>query len=88
MVGLEEPKMLHVDWDTTAAHERRDMISFMQKEIYDQPEALHNTIMPRIHNGHADFSADNISDDIFKGVNRVIVTACGTAWHAGLVEDI
>ena len=40
--------------------------------------------MPRIHNGHADFSADNISDDIFKGVNRVIVTACGTAWHAGL----
>ena len=58
---------------------------FMLKEIYDQPEALHNTIMPRIHNGHADFSADNISDDIFKGVNRVIVTACGTAWHAGLV---
>ena len=82
--GVEEPKMLHVDWDTTAA-QKGGYDFFMQKEIYDQPEALHNTIMPRIHNGHADFSADNISDDIFKGVNRVIVTACGTAWHAGLV---
>ena len=81
--GVEEPKMLHVDWDTTAA-QKGGYDFFMQKEIYDQPEALHNTIMPRIHNGHADFSADNISDDIFKGVNRVIVTACGTAWHAGL----
>ena len=30
-------------------------------------------------------SADNISDDIFKGVNRVIVTTCGTAWHTELV---
>ena len=82
--GVEEPKMLHVDWDTTAA-QKGGYDFFMQKEIYDQPEALHNTIMPRIHNGYADFSADNISDDIFKGVNRVIVTACGTAWHAGLV---
>ena len=44
---VEEPKMLHVDWDTTAA----------QKGGYD----------------------------FFKGVNRVIVTACGTAWHAGLI---
>ena len=82
--GVEEPKMLHVDWDTTAA-QKGGYDFFMQKEIYDQPEALHNTIMPRIHNNRADFTADNISDDIFKGVNRVIVTACGTAWHAGLV---
>ena len=63
--GVEEPKMLHVDWDTTAA-QKGGYDFFMQKEIYDQPEALHNTIMPRIHNGHADFSADNISDDILK----------------------
>lgn len=41
--------------------------------------------MPRLHNGRADFSADNISDDIFKNINRVVVTACGTAMHAGLV---
>ena len=81
---VEEPKMLHVDWDTTAA-QKGGYDFFMQKEIYDQPEALHNTIMPRIHNNRADFTADNISDDIFKGVNRVIVTACGTAWHAGLI---
>lgn len=78
------PKMLHVDWDTTAA-QKGGYDYFMQKEIYDQPEALHNTVMPRLHNGHADFTADGISDDIFKGINRVIVTACGTAMHSGLI---
>jgi glucosamine--fructose-6-phosphate aminotransferase (isomerizing) len=41
--------------------------------------------MPRIHNGKVDFSADKISDDLFTGINRVIVTACGTAMHSGLV---
>lgn len=79
-----EPKMLHVDWDTTAA-QKGGYDYFMQKEIYDQPEAVKNTIMPRIHNGRVDFTADKISDDLFKDVNRVIVTACGTAMHAGLV---
>lgn len=78
------PKMLHVDWDTTAA-QKGGYDYFMQKEIYDQPEAVKNTIMPRIHKGKVDFSADNISDDIFTDVNRVIVTACGTAYHSGLV---
>lgn len=78
------PKMLHVDWDTTAA-QKGGYDFFMQKEIFEQPEALKNTVMPRLHNGRADFSADNISDDIFKDINRVVVTACGTAMHAGLV---
>lgn len=78
------PKMLHVDWDTTAA-QKGGYDYFMQKEIYDQPEAVKNTIMPRIHKGKVDFSADNINDDIFTDINRVIVTACGTAYHSGLV---
>lgn len=80
----ETPKMLHVDWDTTAA-QKGGYDYFMQKEIYDQPEALTNTVAPRLHNGHVDFSADGISDELFQGVNRVIVCACGTAMHAGLV---
>ncbi len=78
------PKMLHVDWDTTAA-QKGGYDYFMQKEIYDQPEAVKNTILPRIHNGKVDFSADKINDELFEGVNRVIVTACGTAMHSGLV---
>lgn len=81
---VTEPKMLHVDWDINAA-QKGGYDYFMQKEIYDQPEAVTNTIMPRIHNGKVDFSADKISDDLFKDINRVIITACGTAMHAGLV---
>lgn len=76
--------MLHVDWDTTAA-KKGGYDYFMQKEIYDQPEAVKNTLAPRIHDGKVDFSADKISDDLFKDVNRVIITACGTAMHSGLV---
>lgn len=78
------PKMLHVDWDTTAA-QKGGYDYFMQKEIYDQPDALTNTVAPRLHNGQIDFSADGISDDLFKGINRIIFSACGTAMHAGLV---
>lgn len=78
------PKMLHVDWDTTSA-QKGGYDYFMQKEIYDQPEAVKNTISPRIHNGKIDFSADKIDDELFKGINRIIVTACGTAMHSGLV---
>lgn len=57
----------------------------MMKEIHEQPDALKNTITPRCINGMPDFSADQVSDDIFRNVNRVIITACGSAMHAGLI---
>lgn len=57
----------------------------MMKEIREQPEALRNTIAPRVVNNMPDFSTDQVSDDIFQDINRVIITACGTAMHAGLI---
>ena len=57
----------------------------MMKEIHEQPEALLNTIRPRIVNNLPDFTADGVKDDIFEGINRIIITACGTAMHAGLM---
>lgn len=79
-----EPKMLHVNWDVASAR-KGGYDYFMLKEIHEQPEALKNTIGPRMVNGLPDFSEDHIPDSLFTDINRVIITACGTAMHAGLV---
>ncbi len=79
-----EPDMLHVNWDMAAAR-KGGYEYFMLKEIHEQPESLHNTISPRIKDGLPDFSADNIPDSLFTDINRIVITACGTAMHAGLI---
>lgn len=79
-----EPDMLHVNWDMAAAR-KGGYEYFMLKEIHEQPESLHNTISPRIKDGLPDFSADNIPDSLFADINRIVITACGTAMHAGLI---
>lgn len=78
------PYIHHISWDVAAA-KKGGYDYFMMKEIHEQPEALRNTIRPRMVNGLPDFSADNVSDDIFKNINRIVITACGTAMHAGLM---
>ncbi len=80
-----EPEMLHVSWDIAAA-QKNGYPHFMLKEINEQPESIRSTITPRIlKSGVVDFNGDSIPDEIFKNFNRVIITACGTAMHAGLV---
>ncbi len=79
-----EPDMLHVNWDMAAAR-KGGYEYFMLKEIHEQPESLHNTISPRIKDGLPDFSADNIPDSLFSDISRIVITACGTAMHAGLI---
>ncbi len=78
------PRMLHVTWDMTAA-KKGGYPHFMLKEIHEQPESLRNTILPRVQNKLPDFTADNIPDSLFHGISRIIITACGTAMHAGLI---
>ncbi len=81
------PKMLYVDWDMTAA-QKGGYPHYMLKEIHEQPESLRSTIMPRIKNKLPDFTADGIPDQVFDGISRIIITACGTAMHAGLVGRV
>lgn len=78
------PKMLHVNWDVAAA-KKGGYDYFMLKEIHEQPDSLRNTITPRIVNGLPNFQTDNIPDEVFTDINRIVITACGTAMHAGLV---
>lgn len=79
-----EPKMLHVNWDVASAR-KGGYDYFMLKEIHEQPTALRNTIGPRVIEGLPNFREDHIPDELFKNINRIIITACGTAMHAGLV---
>lgn len=77
-------KLLHVDWDVSVAR-KNGYDTFMQKEIHDQPEAFKNTITPRIKNSLPSFDTDHIPDSLFQNIHRIVITACGTAMHAGLI---
>lgn len=79
-----EPQMLTVNWDITSA-QKGGYPFFMLKEIYEQPDAIRNTIAPRINQELPDFTEDGVDDAIFKDCKRISIVACGTAMHAGMV---
>lgn len=79
----------HVEWDMDAA-EKGGYPHFMIKEINEQPKACKDTMRPRIikdGNGKAtDVYFEEKSIDVsWKKTKRVVITACGTAYHAGIV---
>jgi glucosamine--fructose-6-phosphate aminotransferase (isomerizing) len=73
-----------VSWDAAAA-EKGGWSSFMAKEVAEQPEAVANTIRGRIQDGQVVIPELDGLDELFIGINRVIITACGTASYAALV---
>ena len=79
----------HVEWDMEAA-EKGGFQHFMLKEIHEQPKGLTDTMRPRIikdGNGvptDVFFEENNMDKDWCKA-KRVVITACGTAYHAGMV---
>jgi glutamine---fructose-6-phosphate transaminase (isomerizing) len=73
-----------VDWDDEAA-EKGGYETFMLKEIHEQPDAVAETLADRIHSNTIDLGDIGISDEELKGLRRVLVVACGTAYHAGVV---
>ena len=83
---IKEP--FHVDWDISSA-EKGGYAHFMLKEIYEQPKALNDTLRPRLvkeNNRNVDINFDEVTfDDTWKNAERVVITACGTAYHAGAV---
>ncbi|MBT7458199.1 MAG: glutamine--fructose-6-phosphate transaminase (isomerizing) [Flavobacteriaceae bacterium] len=62
---------------------------FMLKEIYEQPQAITDTFRGRLHlqDRRIVLSGVEAHADRFKQANRIIVIACGTSWHAGLVGE-
>jgi glucosamine--fructose-6-phosphate aminotransferase (isomerizing) len=69
--------------------EMGDYDHYMLKEIFEQPEALRNTMRGRLDedNATAVFGGLNLSPADLLQVNRIVFTACGTSWHSGLVGE-
>jgi glutamine---fructose-6-phosphate transaminase (isomerizing) len=61
----------------------------MLKEIFEQPESIKNVLRGRLDRDSATavFGGFNLTPQQLRAVNRIIMTACGTSWHAGLVGE-
>jgi len=75
----------HVSWDPIMA-EKGGYKHFMQKEIFEQPRAVRDTILNRISQDTGKVFLDEmqISDAEFRAFEKVRIVACGTSWHAAL----
>ena len=77
-----------IEWDL-ATIERGGFSHFMLKEIFEQPESFTNTVRGHLleDEGSARLRGLNMTDEQLNRIDRVIITACGTSWHAGLIGE-
>ncbi|MYR09232.1 glutamine--fructose-6-phosphate transaminase (isomerizing), partial [Streptomyces sp. SID724] len=82
---LAEVREYHVDWDASAA-EKGGYASFMLKEIADQPQAVADTLLGRV-DGEGALHLDEVRIPAaeLREVDKVVIVACGTAFHAGMI---
>jgi glutamine---fructose-6-phosphate transaminase (isomerizing) len=74
-----------ISWDEAAA-EKGGYETFMLKEIYEQADAVAETIADRLPNDDGvDLSELELDDSYLRGIQRIVIVACGTSYHAGLV---
>ncbi len=83
-----ERKETLVSWDPISA-EKGGYAHFMLKEIHEQPKAIIDTIRDSVDASkkHIIFKHLNLSDKDIKRIKRVVLTACGTSWHAALIGE-
>jgi glucosamine--fructose-6-phosphate aminotransferase (isomerizing) len=73
-----------VDWDEEQA-EKGGYETFMLKEIHEQADAVAETLAGRLGEDGVELEDLGVSDEFLKDVRRVVILACGTSYHAGLV---
>ncbi|HZA19960.1 MAG TPA: glutamine--fructose-6-phosphate transaminase (isomerizing), partial [Actinomycetota bacterium] len=75
---------VHVEWDIEAA-EKGGYEDFMLKEIFEQPEAVRNTMRGRLDpEGHVTLDEMRLTADDIRRIDKVVVVACGTSFHSGM----
>ena len=75
-----------IQWDPVMA-EKAGYKHFMRKEIFEQPWALQETVLGRVYEEHGRIFLGELEldDQALQGVEKVVILACGTSWHAALV---
>ena len=83
-----DPYIEKLQWDLELI-QKGGYDHFMLKEIFEQPEALRNTLRGRIDLKNKSVQLNGVSafEDKFLNTKRIIIVACGTSWHAGLVGE-
>ncbi len=78
-----EKESVKIEWDVNAA-EKNGYEHFMLKEMYEQPKAITDTFSPRIKDGQIVIEELNMSDDEIRNIKKLMIVACGSAYHAGM----
>ena len=81
---VEHKDVEPVDWDDEVA-EKGGYESFMLKEIYEQPEAVRETIGDRARRGKLVLEGIGLNELEIQNLRRIVIVACGTAYHAAVV---
>jgi glutamine---fructose-6-phosphate transaminase (isomerizing) len=82
--AVERP-VQHISWDPIMA-EKGGFKHFMQKEIFEQPRAVRDTLVGRVSldSGKVFLDEMDITEEEFRAFQNIKIVACGTSWHAGL----
>ncbi|NBJ03683.1 glutamine--fructose-6-phosphate transaminase (isomerizing) [Lachnospiraceae bacterium] len=78
-----EKESTHIDWDVDAA-EKGGYEHFMLKEMYEQPKAISDTFSPRLKGKEIVIEELGMSDEDILSVKKMMIVACGSAYHAGV----
>jgi glucosamine--fructose-6-phosphate aminotransferase (isomerizing) len=81
---IDHPEVEELDWDDEAA-EKGGYETFMLKEIYEQPEAVRETIGDRVRGHQLVLDALGLTELEVRNLRRIVIVAAGTSYHAGVV---
>jgi len=78
-----------IDWDLDQI-EKGGFDHFMLKEIFEQPQTIQNTMRGRlvVEEGFSKLGGLNLTRQQMLDLDRIIITACGTSWHSGLIGEL
>jgi glucosamine--fructose-6-phosphate aminotransferase (isomerizing) len=79
-----EHERIELDWDDESA-EKGGYETFMLKEIFEQPDAVAETIGDRVRHGTLVLEGLGMTDEQLRGLRRIVLVACGTAYHSAVV---
>jgi glucosamine--fructose-6-phosphate aminotransferase (isomerizing) len=89
LTATEIPKKVsEIDWDLGQI-ERGGFAHFMLKEIFEQPQTIANTMRGRLlaDDGTSKLGGLNLTDEELLSFDNIVITACGTSWHAALIGE-